>query len=159
MGNSHVIRDHTVLPATRQRWESRLYPQPKEVLDLSTLEGCKAELTYVYKKCMLHSWSQSQGWNMPVCKKRIYRRQTSSCQPAALHSTVTDLHRCRDVDSSGGTKQEIAEHVSKQTVFVLTFLGLLYNFDVFSTALNILRFSTLNSCEVVDCIMTVSEPI
>ena len=25
-GNSHVIWDHTVLPATRQRWHSRLYP-------------------------------------------------------------------------------------------------------------------------------------
>ena len=43
----HVIWDHTVLPATRQRWESRLYPRPKQVLDLATLEGCKTELTYV----------------------------------------------------------------------------------------------------------------
>ena len=25
--NSHAIRDHTVLPATRQRWHSRLYSQ------------------------------------------------------------------------------------------------------------------------------------
>ena len=25
-GNSHAIWDHTVLPATRQRWHSRLYP-------------------------------------------------------------------------------------------------------------------------------------
>ena len=25
-GNSHAIQDHTVLPATRQRWHSRLYP-------------------------------------------------------------------------------------------------------------------------------------
>ena len=32
---------------TRQRWESRLYPQPKQVLDLVTPKGCKAELTYV----------------------------------------------------------------------------------------------------------------
>jgi len=37
----------TVLPATRQRWESRLYPQLKQVLDLATPEECKAELTYV----------------------------------------------------------------------------------------------------------------
>jgi len=49
-GNSHDIWDHTVLPATRQRWESRLYPQPKQVLDLATPEGCKAELTYVMWK-------------------------------------------------------------------------------------------------------------
>ena len=25
-GNSHAVWDHTVLPATRQRWHSRLYP-------------------------------------------------------------------------------------------------------------------------------------
>ena len=47
MGNSHAIWDHTALPATRQRWESRLYPHPKQVHDLATPEGCKAELTYV----------------------------------------------------------------------------------------------------------------
>ena len=34
--NSHAIRDHTVLPVTRQRWESCVYPQPKQVLDLAT---------------------------------------------------------------------------------------------------------------------------
>jgi len=45
--NSHVIWNHTVLPATQQSWESRLYPQPKQVLDLATPEGCKARLTYV----------------------------------------------------------------------------------------------------------------
>jgi len=33
--NSHAVWDHTVLPATRQRWESRLYLQPKQVLDLA----------------------------------------------------------------------------------------------------------------------------
>ena len=37
----------TVLPATRQRRESRLYPRTKQELDLATPEGCKAELTYV----------------------------------------------------------------------------------------------------------------
>ena len=45
-----------MLPATRQRWEFRLYPQPKQVLDLATPEGCKAELTYeadlTYNKMM-----------------------------------------------------------------------------------------------------------
>ena len=30
---THVSEDHTVLPATRQRWHSRLYPQLKLVLD------------------------------------------------------------------------------------------------------------------------------
>ena len=38
--NSHAIWDRTLLPATRQRRDSRLYPQPKQVLDLATLEGC-----------------------------------------------------------------------------------------------------------------------
>jgi len=47
MGNSHAIWDHTVLRATRQRWESHLYPQPMQVLDLATPEQCKAELSYV----------------------------------------------------------------------------------------------------------------
>jgi len=41
-GYSHTIWDHTMLPATRQRWESRHYPQTKQVLDLATPEGCKA---------------------------------------------------------------------------------------------------------------------
>jgi len=47
--STHTIWDHshTVLPDTRQRWESRLYPQAKKVLDLATPEGCKAKLTYV----------------------------------------------------------------------------------------------------------------
>jgi len=45
-GNSRAIWDHTVLPATWQRWHSRLYPsQLRLVLDLATPEGCKAELT------------------------------------------------------------------------------------------------------------------
>jgi len=41
-GNSHAIWDHTVL-------DMRILPlhQPKHVLHLATLEGCKAELTYV----------------------------------------------------------------------------------------------------------------
>jgi len=38
--------DHTVLPATWQRWHTRLYPsQLRLVLNLATPEGCKAELT------------------------------------------------------------------------------------------------------------------
>jgi len=48
--------DHTVLPATRQKWESCLYPQPKQVLDLAIPEGCKAELTCV-------TWKRT-GWDL-----------------------------------------------------------------------------------------------
>ena len=33
--------------AIPQLWESCFYPQPKQVLDLATSAGCKAELTYV----------------------------------------------------------------------------------------------------------------
>ena len=47
MTSTHMPYGITVLPDTRWRWESRLYPQPKRVLDLATPEGCKAELTYV----------------------------------------------------------------------------------------------------------------
>jgi len=37
-GNSRAICNHTVLPVTRQKWHSRLYPgQVKLVLDLATL--------------------------------------------------------------------------------------------------------------------------
>jgi len=43
---THAIENHTVLPATRQMWHSRLHPrQLRPVLDLATLEGCKAEFT------------------------------------------------------------------------------------------------------------------
>jgi len=45
-----------VLPATQQRCESRLYPQLKQVLDLATPEGCKAELPYVM-------WKRT-GWDL-----------------------------------------------------------------------------------------------
>jgi len=45
-GNSRAIWDHTMLPATWQRWHSCLYPsQLKPVLNLAILEGCKAEWT------------------------------------------------------------------------------------------------------------------
>jgi len=36
-----------VLPGTRQRWESRLYHQTKQVVDLATPEGRNTGLTYV----------------------------------------------------------------------------------------------------------------
>ena len=38
------IWDHTVLPATRQRWHTRLYPS-KDVTKITDPEGCKIELT------------------------------------------------------------------------------------------------------------------
>jgi len=55
MGNLRAIWDHTVLPATRQSCEYRLYPKPKQVLDLATPEGCKAELACYVKADRLGS--------------------------------------------------------------------------------------------------------
>ena len=59
-----------MLSATRQRCESRLYPQLKQVLDLATQEGCKAELTYV-------TWKQT-GWDS---KPRPVNRNFASPTP------------------------------------------------------------------------------
>ena len=45
-GTSPAIWDHTVLPATRHKWtHPALTPASKLVLDLSTPEGWKAELS------------------------------------------------------------------------------------------------------------------
>ena len=70
-GNSHAIWDHTVLPATRQWWEFRLFLQPKHVLNLLTPKGCKAELTYVTRK--------RTGWelNLSVASPTSYRWTTT----------------------------------------------------------------------------------
>ena len=56
-----------MLPATRQRWVSRLYPQPKQVLDLATPEGCKAELIYVIRE------SHRPGIEPATCKSQVQR--------------------------------------------------------------------------------------
>jgi len=68
------MRSHSV-PATRQWWESRLYPQPKQILDLATPEGCKVELTYVTRKRT--GWDLSQR---PVNRK-------SNALPQRQHAT------------------------------------------------------------------------
>ena len=65
----------TVLPATRQRCDSRLYPQAKHVLDLATPEGWKAELTY-------GTWKRT-GWDLnprPV-------KRNSNAPPQRQHAT------------------------------------------------------------------------
>jgi len=42
---AHSVYDHTVLPATHQRWYSHLNPNELTiVLNLTTLEGCKSQL-------------------------------------------------------------------------------------------------------------------
>jgi len=82
-GNSHAVWDHTVLPATRQRWESRLHRQLKQVLDLATPEGCVAELSWVvpvymcvcrafYEKALQAFVSFVQSYRKHECS-RIFR--------------------------------------------------------------------------------------
>ena len=68
-GNSHAIWDHTVLPATRQRWESRLYPQPKQVLDLATWRD--ARLSWP----MLRESRPAENWTA-TCKS-LFQRPTT----------------------------------------------------------------------------------
>ena len=66
------ITQYYLLP-TRQRWESRLYPQPKEVLGLATSEGCKAELTV---DSMLRESGSAGIWthDLSVASPAPYRR-------------------------------------------------------------------------------------
>jgi len=73
--------DHTVLPATRQKWESRLYPQPKQVLDLATPEGCKAELTMFRELGIEPATCQSQVQRPTASPPHstVYQNVTNSC--------------------------------------------------------------------------------
>ena len=61
-----------MLPATRQRWESRLYRQPKQVLYLATPEGCKAELIYVVWKPPAGIWTR----DLYIASPTLYRWAT-----------------------------------------------------------------------------------
>ena len=76
----------TVLPATRQRWESRLYFQPKQVLDLANSEGCKAELTYI-------TWKPT-GWELNT--RSISRK--SNALPLSHHATPEAVKSGRAID-------------------------------------------------------------
>ena len=92
MGNSHAIWDHTVLPATQQRWESCLYQQPKQVLDLATPEGCKAELTYVTWKPPARNWTR----DLQVASPTPYRWATTHlcvCVSVCLWAYVLNCNR------------------------------------------------------------------
>ena len=66
-----------MLPATRQRWESRLYPQPKQVLDLATpvywapVSETASRQANVWNNP--HWWS-GPGWN-PAESSRLCGRQ------------------------------------------------------------------------------------
>jgi len=67
MGNSHAMWDHTVLAATRQRWESCLLPQPKQVLDLATPEGMQGWVDLCYVKV------DRPGIEPATCKSQVER--------------------------------------------------------------------------------------
>ena len=86
-GNSHAIWDHTVLPATWQRWVSHLYHQLKQVLNLATPEGYKTELTYVMWKQT--SWDLNQR---PANHKSnaLPQRQHATC----MWGNITDVITC-----------------------------------------------------------------
>jgi len=83
MGNSHAIWDHTVLPATRQRCESHLYPKPKQVLDLAIPKGCKAELTYVTWK-----WT---SWDLNPWPVNCMSSTLLQCRIASMQHKWLDL--------------------------------------------------------------------
>jgi len=70
---SHGVSCHPIW----QRWESRLYPQLKQVLDLATPEGYKAELRFV-------TWKRT-AWN--------WTRDLSAASPTPYRSTTTQ-HVC-----------------------------------------------------------------
>ena len=80
-GNSYAIWDHTVLPATWQRWESCLYPQLKQVLDLATRRDAK--LSYHADKICLEEWTNKKI-NEPI---NASERQPENIMP--LPNTVT----------------------------------------------------------------------
>jgi len=70
-GNSRAIWNHTVLPATRQTWHSRLY-SAKLVLDLVTSKGCRAKLTK-YSNCnQLLSFITCFHCNLDIYACRVY---------------------------------------------------------------------------------------
>ena len=54
-------------------WESRLYPQPKQILDLATPEGCEDELTYVAWK----RTGRESNRDLPVASPTPYRSATT----------------------------------------------------------------------------------
>jgi len=92
-GNSHAIW-RSVLPATWQRWESHLYSQsqPKQVHDLATQQGCKAELTYV-------TWRRT-GWELNprhVSRNSNVLPQRHHATPASygLQGTCCGYQSCR----------------------------------------------------------------
>jgi len=78
---SYGITDTQCYLPSGRGWESRLYPHPKQVLDLATPEGYKSELTYVTWK-----WT---GWelNLSVASPTPYYSapRNMSCKHTQRH--------------------------------------------------------------------------
>ena len=89
-----------MLPATRQWWESCLYPQPKQVLDLATPEGCKAKLTYITWKrtgLELNPRPLNRKSNALPLSHQMWCELSTCClgsQILILIIQVSEMHQC-----------------------------------------------------------------
>ena len=76
-GNSHAMWDHTVLPATRQSWHSRLWSIAKAATRLSSLRG-------------MRGWVDPVGWwhtEVVSSSSSSYIRLCRSCQTQLTQNT------------------------------------------------------------------------
>ena len=92
MWNSHAIWDRTVLPAIRKRCESRLYLQPKQVLDLATL-GMQGWVDLCYVK------SDRLGFEPATCQSQV-QRPTAAPTRDSSSAWITGRHGLPGVHSS-----------------------------------------------------------
>ena len=94
-----------MLPAIRQWWESRLYHQPKQVLDLATPEGCKAELTYI-------TWKRT-GRKL---NRRLVSRKCNAL-PRRNHVTSKWVSKSRYLCDGAKSQKRWIRHWSKRCIF------------------------------------------
>jgi len=129
MGNSHAIWDHTVLPATRQRWESRLYPELKQVLNLATLEGCKAELSchtwilllcywqtgdYVASTDLGSAYSQTSGSDLSASGKTLHCIVSIFLNKTGVKWELLDTVKARKLAYCGHTMRKQGSCLEKE---------------------------------------------
>jgi len=93
-GNSHTIWDHTVLPATRQRWHSRLYP--------TWVEWTYRDTIWLY--CLSPYAQMSEESLCSVCTVFLQQQLKWDCIKLALQwvlGCVTFLQCLRQFDVTG----------------------------------------------------------
>jgi len=73
-GNSHAIWDHTVLPATRQRWHSRPYPSRSWYSIKRPLNDARLSRPSKSHKMMLTGSHWQAVWRMPSPGRRTHAR-------------------------------------------------------------------------------------